>query len=248
MKILTRNFLLLFFALFALVACNDGEKEQIQSGLTKIDGDKLTYILPSPQTDGNISVEKALAKRRSRRDFVDKAISAEELSQILWAAYGITQPEPNRSSLRGGLRAAPSAGALYPFEIYLIVGKVNGIETGVYKYVSEEHKIVRTIDKDLREELSAAALNQDYIKKAPVTIFYSAIYSRMTEKYGDRGRDRYVCMDLGHSAQNIYLQAEALNIGTCAIGSFSDNRVSEILQLPEEEEPLYIMPIGYYYK
>ena len=248
MKSFTRNASLLLFIFIAFFACNNSEKEQVQSKLIKLEGTQLSYALPSPLTDGNVSVERALVKRRSQRQFVDKAISAEQLSQILWAAYGITQPMPDKPALRGGLRAAPSAGALYPFEIYVIIGKVNGIEPGVYKYISEEHKIIRTIDKDLREEFSKVALGQVHIKEAPVTIFYSAIYSRMTKKYGDRGRDRYVCIDLGHSAQNIYLQAEALNLGTCAIGAFSDEKVAELFQLPEEEAPLYIMPVGYYYK
>lgn len=232
------------FTVFCLAACA-GDK-QPQSGLKKIDGAQLTYILPSPKIDGKISVERALAGRRSRRDFTDEAVPVEKLSQILWAAYGVTDPQPGRSALRGGFRTAPSAGGLYPLEIYAVVGNVEGIEDGVYKYVSEEHKIVRTIEGDLREELCNAALGQVHVKTAPVTIFYSAVFARTTQKYGERGRYRYVCIDLGHSAQNVYLQAEALNLGTCAIGSFSDDEVAGLLQLPENERPLYIMPVGCY--
>ena len=239
---------LIITLLFVFDGCKNTVDEHEQTKLIKVDSKELSYILPSPKTDGKLSVEKAMTNRRSRRDFHDKEISAEKLSQILWAAYGVTEPMPGRRSARGGLRTAPSAGALYPFEIYVIVGKVEGIEPGVYKYISQEHKIVRTIDKDMREELSVAALGQDLIKKAPATIFYSAIFSRMTGKYGERGRERYVCMDLGHSAQNIYLQAEAINIGTCAIGAFNDAEVAKVLQLPVDEEPLYIMPIGNYFK
>lgn len=235
------------FTAFCLAACVNTKERQPQSELIKIDSVLLTYVLPSPNTDGNMSIELALANRRSRRDFVDKAIPAEKLSQILWAAYGVTSPQPGRASLRGGLRTAPSAGALYPFEIYAAVGNVEGIEEGVYQYIPGEHKIIRTIVGDIREELSNAALGQPHIKAAPVVILYSAVFDRMAQKYGNRGRDRYVCMDLGHSAQNIYLQAEALNLGTCAIGAFSDDEVARILQLPENEEPLYIMPVGYYY-
>jgi len=216
--------------------------------LTKSNETPLTYILPSPKTDGDISVEKALMNRRSHRHFQNSEISAEQLSQILWAAYGITNPMPNYPFLKGGLRTAPSAGGLYPFEIYVAVGKVENIESGVYKYISQEHKIIRTIDKDIRDELCAAALGQEMIKDAPVTVIYSAIFSRTTNKYGARGRERYVCMDLGHSAENIYLQVEALHLGTCAIGAFIDNKLSQILQLPTEEEPLYLMPVGHYYK
>ena len=213
------------FLLFLLTACKNAQEEQSQSELTKkLDGDQLAYILPSPLMDGNVSVEKALANRRSHRNFVDKAISAEQLSQVLWAAYGVSRPHPDSPNRRGGLRTAPSAGAVYPFEIYIAVGKVKDIEPGVYKYISQEHKIVRTISGDIRESLSAAAIGQAHVKEAPVTILYTAVYNRMVQRYGDRGRDRYVCMDLGHSAQNVYLQVESLNMGTCAIGAFSDDR------------------------
>ena len=214
--------------------------------LAKTEDAQLTYLLPSPNAEGSFSVEKAMANRRSRRAYQDREITSEQLSQILWAAYGITEPRTDRAFLRGGLRTAPSAGGLYPFDIYIVAGKVKGIEPGVYRYISEEHKIVQTINKDLRSELCAAALGQDMIKEAPVVLVYSAIFSRMTGKYGDRGRERYVCIDLGHSAQNVYLQVEALRLGTCAIGAFVDQRVSQVLALSEEEEPLYIMPIGHF--
>ena len=233
---------LLVLILFTLVT----KEGQSQNSLTKVDGEQPAYILPSPQTDGTISIEHALANRRSHRSFTDEAISAEQLSQVLWAAYGITNPIPGNPNLRGGLRTAPSAGALYPFEIYILVGKVTGVETGLYQYISQEHKIVKVTDQDLREGLSVAAFGQVHIKEAPISILYAAIYSRMTGKYGDRGRDRFVCIDLGHSAQNVYLQAGALNLGTCAVGGFNDEKVVELMQLPEEEVPLYIMPVGHY--
>jgi SagB-type dehydrogenase family enzyme len=213
--------------------------------LTKTEKTQLTYILPSPKTAGSVSVEEALAKRRSYRHFQNRELSVEQLSQILWAAYGITKPVPDRPLLRGGLRTTPSAGALYPFEIYAAVGNVTGIEPGLYKYLSQEHKIIRTIDEDIREALGAAALGQMMVRDAPVTVIYCAVFSRMTQKYGERGRERYVCMDLGHSAQNIYLQAEALRLGTCGVGAFKDSSVSKVLQLPADEEPLYLMPVGY---
>jgi SagB-type dehydrogenase family enzyme len=238
------------FSLILLIAffgCNSKTSTNEESNVILIQSEdnQLTYLLPAPNTDGDVSVEKALANRRSYRNFQNIELSQEQLSQILWAAYGITEPRENPAFLRGGLRTAPSAGALYPFEIYVIVGNVKGIDVGVYKYVSQEHKLIQTIDKDVREELCTAALGQKMVKEAPVTVFYSAIFSRMTDKYGERGRERYVCMDLGHSAQNIYLQAEALQLGTCAIGAFIDKDVSVVLQLPEEEEPLYMMPVGY---
>ncbi|MCL2481354.1 MAG: SagB/ThcOx family dehydrogenase [Spirochaetaceae bacterium] len=250
MKITTRliikNWLFCLILFIAFSACNNRSKNEVNNTmLIKIEGTQLTYLLPPPKTNGNISVEKALANRRSQRLFQDKAISADQLSQILWAAYGITKPVTEYKFLRGGFRTSPSAGALYPLEIYAIIGKVEGIEPGAYKYISEDHKIVRVIDKDVRNELSEAAMGQRIVREAPVTIFYSAIFSRTTEKYGERGY-RYVFIDLGHSAQNIYLQAEALQLGACAIGSLKDSRVSQILKLPTEEEPLSLMVIGYY--
>jgi len=207
-------------------------------------GDEAIY-LPSPQLDGFVSIEKALHERRSRRDFQDKEVSLENISQILWAAYGITLPNTDYPFLRGGFRTAPSAGGLYPLEIYIAVGKVHGLAPGLYKYVPDGHKILKIIDGDVRSELCVAALGQPMIREAPVSIVYTAVFSRTTSKYGQRGRERYVCIDLGHSAENVYLQVEALGLGTCAAASFSDEKMSEVLQLPKEEEPLYIMPIGY---
>ena len=208
----------------------------------------IAIELPEPQMDGTVSVEKALNNRRSHRQFRDKEISVENLSQILWAAYGITLPNDDYAFLRGGFRTAPSAGGLYPLDIYVVIGKVKGVESGVYKYFAKGHKISKFINEDIRAELCAAALGQKMVAEAPVSIIYTAIFSRTTNKYGTRGSERYVCMDLGHSAENVYLQVETLGLGTCAIGAFIDDEVAKILRLPNEEEPLYIMPIGYYDK
>jgi len=153
---------------------------------------------------------------------------------------------PDRPSLRGGLRTTPSAGALYPLEIYVIVGNVEGLEPGVYRYISEDHTLERVIYGDIRAELTEAALRQRMVRDAPITLFYSAVFSRMTPRYGERGI-LYTYIEVGHSAQNVYLQAEALGLGTVAIGAFIDEHVREILNLPEDQEPLYLMPIGYYY-
>jgi SagB-type dehydrogenase family enzyme len=156
-------------------------------------------------------------------------------------------PRHDYAFLRGGLRTAPSAGARYPLEIYVLAGKVKGIEQGLYKYIPEGHKLIRTTDKDMRSDLCASALNQAMIKEAPAVLLFCAVFERTTERYGNRGRERYVYMDLGHSAENVYLQAEALHMGTCAIGAFNDDQVKAAMNLPEEEEPLYIMPFGYYF-
>jgi SagB-type dehydrogenase family enzyme len=240
----------LYFALMVILtmACTNSQRpdEQKQSLMKNEDG-ALEYTLPAPALTGKVSVEEALANRRSHRSFTGEAISAEDLSQLLWAAYGITWPLSGHPLTQGGLRTTPSAGALFPLKIYVLAGKVKGIEPGVYRYSSREHKLMRVIDKDVREQLSYAALRQEMIKTAPAVIFYSADFGLNTVKYGDRGRERYVCMDLGHSAENVYLQAEALHLGTCAIGAFNDQAVRNVMQLPENEEPLYIMPVGQYY-
>ena len=204
----------------------------------------LTYTLPAPKTDGDMSVEQAMQNRRSVRRFEDKALSKEQLSQLLWAAYGITQPITDNPARRGGLRTTPSAGALYPLEIYVVVGKADGIETGVYKYDSQTNTIAQTIDRDIREELMAISANQAMIGAAPVTILYCAVFDRMRERYGDRS-ERYAYIEVGHSAQNVYLQAESLGLGTCASGAFTDSEVSKLLNLPRDESPLYMMPTGY---
>lgn len=208
------------------------------------ENDKV-YILPAPSLKGTMSVEEALQQRRSRRQFQDKELSMEQLSQILWSAYGITVKRDDYPVLRGGLRTAPSAGALYPLEIYVMVGNVKGVEPGLYKYNSKDHSIHCTISGDLRKDASSAAYNQKMVREAPAVLFYSAAYERCTKRYGERGKERYVCMDLGHSAENVYLQAEALHLGTCAVGAFSDETLKKLFQLPVDEEPLYMMPFGY---
>lgn len=201
--------------------------------------------LPPPNYIGKISVEEALKNRRSVRTYKDRPLSLEEVSQLLWAAYGVTKSfEHMPDFLRGGFRTAPSAGALYPLELYLAAFKVTDLKTGIYWYDSEKHKLVRIADGDKRREVSAAAFDQDQFRSAAAAIVYSAVFSRTTGKYGRRGRERYVCMDLGHSAENVYLQAYALGIGTCAVGAFDDLRLKKAIGMTRDEEPLYIMPIG----
>lgn len=245
-KILKKLFVTLLAGTALISGCTEKNKPtENKTVMSNIEGSSLVYQLPSPRIKGEISLEETFSKRRSHRSYTNQVISAEDLSQILWAAYGITKPLDHPRAM-GGLRTAPSAGSTYPLNIYVLVGNVRDIEPGVYKYVSDGHKIIRVNEKDVRADLCAAALNQEMIKDAPVCMFYSATYERTTKIYGTRGSERYVCIDLGHSAENVYLQAEALHLGTCAIGAFTDDAVKKVMQLPEEETPLYIMPIGRY--
>ena len=195
--------------------------------------------LPEPKVKGFISVEEALAKRRSRRRFKREPISLEQLSQLLWAAQGIT--DKGR-----GFRTAPSAGATFPLEIYVVV-KAKGIEKlepGIYKYSPANHTLRLIRNGDFSYDLYSACLDQPWVLEAPVNIIITAVYRRTTSIYGRRGAERYVPMEAGHVGQNIYLQAEALGLGTVAIGAFYDERVHEIIGSPKGEIPLYVFPIG----
>ena len=239
---------LLLVFVFVLSACGSAVPAETNTNgnLAGAEASEGMVVLPTPRLEGEMSMEAALAARRSRRNFRDEALSLPQLSQLLWAAYGITLPVPDTPNLRGGLRTTPSAGATFPLEIYAVVGRVDGIAPGVYRYVPAEHKLVLVAEGDIREALSEAAVGQRMVAEAPVSIFYSAVFERTTDRYGPRGV-MYVHMEVGHSAQNVYLQAEALGLGTCAIGAFADDAVRQLLHLPEEETPLYLLPVGYFY-
>ena len=200
--------------------------------------------LPDPTLDGKVSVERTMAERRSVRQFTGDPLKLADVSQLLWAAYGVTQPVPNEPILHGGLKTAPSAGALYPLELYFVAGNVTDLAPGVYWYRPETHDLVLVDKGDRRRTLFDAAAGQSWVRDAPASIVYSAVFSRNTGKYGDRGRERYVCADLGHSAENVYLQCGALGLGTCAIGAFLDDDVRLVVRMTKPEEPLYIMPVG----
>ncbi len=194
--------------------------------------------LPSPFTNGGLPLVEAIFLRRSVRGYSPESILLFQLSQILWAAQGVTD---NRSNLR----SVPSAGATYPLEIYAIIGE-DGIEQvagGVYHYEVEDHALHLYLPEDLRPEIADAALNQDFISVAPVTLVICAVYDRTLMRYSTRG-ERYVYMEAGHSSQNIYLQTTALGLTTVAVGAFNDEEVRKILQLDSRVRPLYIMPIG----
>lgn len=201
--------------------------------------------LPEPRDSGDVSVEEAVKNRRSVRSYLDAPLTLQEVSQLLWAAYGITEPLPDGPAfLRGGKRAAPSAGARYPLELYLVAKNVDGLDPGVYWYKSEAHRLVRVSEEDRWDAVSEAAFHQPHFRSAVAAIVWSAVYERNMEKYGKRGRERYVCIDLGHSGENVYLQAYALKVGTCAIGAFTDILLKQAVDMTKEEEPLYIMPLG----
>lgn len=199
-------------------------------------GDRRMEVrLPSPKYKSSTSIEETLLKRRSIRDYKDEPLTLEEVSQLLWAAQGITK--------NGVYRTAPSAGATYPLEVYVVCGKVKGLERGLYHYDPEKHTLKRISSRDLRQELAYACYNQYFVGSAPLSLVFTAVYERTTGKYGRRGI-RYVHMEVGHSAQNVYLQCESLGLGTVVVGAFNDDQVKKVLSLPRQEVPLYVMPVG----
>ena len=195
------------------------------------------FKLPSPSQRGAMSLEESIARRRSVRRYKGEPLSLSQLSQVLWAAQGITNG--------GGLRAAPSAGATYPLEVYVFVGGggVEGLEEGIYHYNIESHSLNLHKGGDLRQQLSFAALGQEFILQASVDIVICAVYERTAWRYGRR-TERYVHMEAGHVGENIHLQAVALGLAAVMVGAFSDDDVSRVMGLEREVRPLYIIPLG----
>ena len=194
-----------------------------------------TLSLPPPRLDSTYSLERSLQERRSIRAFSQQPLSLPEVSQLLWAAQGITGA--------GGLRTAPSAGALYPLEVYLVVGQVQGLATGVYHYTPDGHRLIPWLPDDKRAEVAAAAFGQSWLRHSAVIIVFTAIDTRTTGKYGDRGI-RYIALEAGHAGQNVLLQATALGLGAAVVGAFDDPRVDKLLNLPRQEHTLYLLPVG----
>jgi len=191
--------------------------------------------LPEPRYDGKVSVEKAMHLRRSIRSYKTEPLSLNNISQLLWAAQGKTSPQ--------GYRTAPSAGALYPLEVYLFAFDVTGLKEGAYQYFPNEHSIAMTRKGNVREDLCKSSLNQSPVRYAPAVFVVSAVYERTIRKYGQRG-GRYVQIEAGHAAQNICLQAVSEGLGTVVVGAFLDHEINALLNSIPEARPLYIIPAG----
>lgn len=191
-----------------------------------------------------MSLEDAIGGRRSVREYKPEPLSLLELSRLLWAAQGITEP-------RSGFRAAPSAGATFPLEVYVAIGAnldgrrsgVESLQPGLYRYVPGEHSLDLLRTGDSRRKLYNAALRQDPVRHAPVVLVITGVTARTAGRYGDRAA-RYIAMEAGHVSQNLYLKATALGLGTVAIGAFQDRALAGALELSSGEEPLYLMPVG----
>ena len=195
--------------------------------------------LPKPILKGEVSVEEAIKHRRTIRSYLSKPLTLEQLSQIFWAAQGITED-------RGYKRSAPSGGALYPMDIYAIVGDngVKGLNAGIYHYDPHKHSALLITEGDFREDVARTALSQMWMARAPLNLVITSEYSRITSKYGTRG-ERYAMIEAGHIGQNIFLQAEALGLRAGIVGAFHDNDVIRVIKISRSHEPLLILPVGY---
>jgi SagB-type dehydrogenase family enzyme len=194
--------------------------------------------LPPPAQKGSMSVEEALGKRRTVRRFASRALDLNQVSQLLWGTDGISDPR--------GLRTAPSAGATYPVDLYLVVGE-RGVATlapGVYHYRPNDNALTLITPGELRPAVARASLSQSWMAEAPVIVVITGEYRRCMGRYGERGV-RYTIMEVGHTAENLFLQAEALGLGAGVVGAFEDRAITQVLKIPAQHEPLLIMPVGY---
>jgi len=193
-------------------------------------GEVKTVKLSKPKLDSGLSVEQAMRARRSIRRYSPRELTEGEISRLLWACQGVTD--------RRGFRTAPSAGARYPLEIYLVNNE------GVFLYLADSHELEEKSSVDLKKNLARAAWGQQFIEQAPVNIVICAVYERVKSRYGERGA-RYTDIEVGHAAQNVHLEAVSLGLVSCPVGAFDDNKVSEVLSIPEGQIPVYIIPVGH---
>jgi SagB-type dehydrogenase family enzyme len=186
--------------------------------------------LPTPRTKGTLTLEETLARRRSVREVSEQPLTLDEIGQLMWATQGIT------SSV--GQRTAPSAGGLYPLEVYVVT------RDGVYHYQPQNHTMEMMLAGDRRPVLYEASLQQNAVRDAPAVFVIAAVYAHTSQKYGDR-TERYVHLEAGHAAQNLLLQAVALDLGGVTIGAFEDDKVKQVLALPAHHAPVYVIPVGH---
>lgn len=192
-------------------------------------GEKIK--LPEPKTKSELSIEEAILKRRSVRSFTEKPLTLEQISQLLWSAQGITYS-------RGGYRSAPSAGATYPLEIYLVS------KEGFFHYLPDNHSLEKISSQNYLIPLAEASLDQEWVRNAAINLIITAIFERTTTRYGRRGIS-YVYIEVGHTAENVHLQALSLGLASVAVGAFDEEAVAKVLGLTSQVKPLYLIPIGY---
>lgn len=207
----------------------------VSNSVVAMGGSGESIKLPKPKFDSEISLEQALNQRRSVRRFKRGNITLAQLSQLLWAAQGITNSR--------GFRTTPSAGRIYPLNLYVVASRVDQLAAGMYKYQPRGHRLINVEAEDRRAKIPSAALGQRWIRRNAALLVFSAAQSRAIRKYGDRGV-RYIHMEVGHAAQNVLLQASALGLGVTVVGAFNDHLVNKLLELSSDEQVLYLLPVG----
>ena len=217
--------ILVVFLAFSMILSN----ARAQIGMDANNQGNVVIRLPQPVYDGKISVEKALKERRSVRTYKAEPLTIGDLSQILWAAQGVTEA-------KRGLRTAPSAKAVYLLEVYVISGNVTGLTPGLYKYRPVKHELLKVAEGDVKGRLYSAA-GQAPINSAPAALVIAG-HSRKSSNPG------WIYLEAGHAAQNVYLEAVSLDLGTVTMAGFKPEEVRKALGLSDEEQPIYIMPIG----
>ena len=194
--------------------------------------------LPPPVKTGGMALAEALQIRRTVRRFASRPLDLVQVSQLLWSAGGATDPR--------GLRTAPSAGATFPLDLYLVVGErgVKALPAGIYHYRVEAHALAFVAPGDARAAVARASLHQSWMAEAPVMVVITGEYRRCTARYGERGV-RYTHMEAGNVSQNLFLAAEALGLGAGIVGAFEDKALAQAVKLPPAHDPLLVMPVGY---
>ncbi|MBD3165829.1 SagB/ThcOx family dehydrogenase [bacterium] len=199
---------------------------------------ELLIELPAPTYDSGVSLEEAILSRRSVRSFTADSLAPADLAQLLWACQGVTSPN--------GYRAAPSAGALYPLELYVVIGRVKDLTPGLYHYRPGRdigsHSIEMVHSDVTLQDVAEAALGQKCITDAACCLIVTGVVERTRVKYGKRAR-QYVLLEAGHAGQNVCLQAQSLELGAVTVGAFHDDRVRALLGV--EHLPLYLLPVGH---
>jgi len=201
------------------------------------------FALPAPsELPGyQVDLKATIENRRSVRQYAAQALTLKELAFLLWCTQGVKETVDDYATLR----TVPSAGARHAFETYLLVNQVDELESGVYRYLAIDHKLVQLDKLDgLADKLTEACWGQTQVKRSAVTFFWAAVPYRMAWRYGERGY-RYLHLDAGHICQNLYLSAEAIGAGVCAIAAFQDDMLNGLLDLDGEEQfIIYLATVG----
>ena len=188
--------------------------------------------------------DEVLSSRRSVRDFADLELDLDDLSKILHQSYGITGELPGKGGFRQDLRSAPSAGALYPAEIYIAVRKVAGVEPGIYHYNVPHHEIELLIPGDPTEKILEVCCGQEYVRQTSIVVLISGVLARTKLKYGERGY-RYALLDIGHLGQNLYLSCASLELAVMTTCGFFDDEANKLLRIDGVDEAvMYVAFIG----